>query len=161
MSTETNYRKSVLKEYFSTHNVNIAFMGERENPLIVDLNTGEALNCTISNDRTGVIFRFSDNSKVRFYIDFVNLLNDKKFNFHHWYQTSSKKKIYIFQNGNQYFQRYNVKKQEFVPIFTSELDRSYFVFRLEKALIFQRKMIQNGIALKIIRQWEDQKRICL
>ncbi|MCT2410005.1 hypothetical protein NZD88_20815 [Chryseobacterium antibioticum] len=159
MKEDINNFKSVLKAYFTQHNVSIVFMGEKDNPLIVDSSTGEALYCSFSRDNSGVVFGFNNNIK-KFYISFVDLLDDSRFNFNHWYKTSTKKKIYIFQSENQYFQRYNVKEQEFVPIFTPELDRSYFVFRLEKALLFQRKMNQNGIILKIIRQWEDQKRIC-
>jgi len=148
-------KQKLIKEYFLRNNVTIICMGKLEDPLIVDKKTGEALNCSLNKNRSGLNFKFNAQNKKLINLDFCDMREDKNFNFQHWFNTSSKKKIYIFKGEKNYFQRYNVEKQEFVTIFTPELEKSYFVFRIEQALLFQRKMCCKGTNLTIIRKWEN------
>lgn len=150
-------RNELISQYFAKNNVDIAFMGEKERPIIVDKLTGEALNCVITNNDT-ILFRFNkEQPKIKFYLSIDKLFEENNFNFEHWFKYSSKKKIYIFQNENQFFKIYNVKNETYIPIFTKSLDWAYFVFRYEKALIFKQKMNLKGINLKIKKEWENNR----
>lgn len=162
MDNEIFERNKKVYDFFLKNNVKVAFMGEKLRPIIVDISNLEVLNCLIT-DSNLLLFRISlEQKNKKFYIPIDKLSEDNNFDFNYWFKNSTKKKIYIFQNENQFFRRYNVKNDTYIPIFTEILDRSYFVFRLEKALLFTRKMYLKGINLKIIKQWENNhiKKIC-
>lgn len=147
-------KKEILVEYFNKNNIQIAFIGDKKEPLLLDINKGETLNCKFSKDGLKIIFIFNNKSKSKYFISFYDLLKQSDFNFKHWYENSTKKRIYVFENNNQFFERYFVKNNTYIPIFTDNLDRSYFVFTMHKALIYEREMSKNGIMIKIKRKWE-------
>ena len=144
----------IVKNYFKKNSIDILLMGCNINPIFVIASSGEALNCKISKDYTGLIFLFNNKKKSKYFIGFDIIENDSKFNFQYWFSNSAKKKILIFRQKKIYFQRYNIENTEFVPIFTDNLERSYFVFKIEKALLFRKKMLKNGIDLEIIKEWK-------
>lgn len=154
-------RNKIVKQFFSNHNININFLGQKENPLILDITNGEILNCSFSNDGSKLIFGFNEINRKKFYVKLENLNKNSDFDFNYWYRTSTKKLIYIFHNDNRIFHRYAIINNMVIPIFTETLDKAYFVFKLQKALVFQRQMSKYGITLKIKREWESQKKTYL
>lgn len=155
-----NYRNERLTLFFAKYGININFFGKKESPLIVNIDTGEALNCVFSQDGFSAYFYFNENKTKRFTISLEEILEQKYFNFNHWYEVSSKRKIYIFTRNDEYFAKYIIKDSTYIPIFTARIEKAYFVFKIEKALLFQRKMANYSTILNIHKEWEPKKKSC-
>lgn len=154
--TIANYRNEQTALFFSKNGIEVYFIGHYKNPLIVNSETGEVLNCSFSKNGLAIIFKFNEENPKKIIIQIENLFSNVNFNFSHWFNNSSKKKIYVFLNEGKYFCRYDFVGDFCNPLYSNSISDAYFVFNFEKAFLFQQKMLKFGIILNILKKWKIQ-----
>lgn len=152
-----SFRNEQTEKFFAHYGIDLCLVGIADNPLFVDKGTGEVLNCYFSKNGLAIIFKFNQSIRKKFILQIESLFEKTEFNFNHWFEVSSKKKIFVFHKEKQFFARYDVINNNYVPMFSESLSNAYFVFNYEKALHFQQKLRKFGVEVQILKQWKILK----